>query len=56
MVREQARRQRVMGKTLLLLKVPSGKEFGSEGPWARGVHGEAWQRVYQESVDGAGKE
>lgn len=56
MVREQVCRQRAMGKTLLLLKALSGKVFGSKTPWARGVHGEAWQRVGQESLDGTGKE
>lgn len=56
MVREHVCRQRAMGKTLLLLKVHLGQEFGSKRPWARGVHGEAWKRVDQESLEGAGKE
>lgn len=57
MVREWVCRQRIMGKTaLLLLRAHSGKEFWSKRPWPRGVHGEAWQRVNQEPVDGAGKE
>lgn len=56
MVREQEYRQRVMGKALLLLKVHSGKDFGAKRSWAGGVEGEAWQRVDQVSLDGAGKE
>lgn len=41
-----------MRKTLLLVNVRSGEEFGSEIPWARGVHGEGFGR---KALDGAGK-
>lgn len=44
-----------MGKTLLLVNVRSGEEFGSEMPWAKGVHGEGWQRIGRKALNGAGK-
>lgn len=53
MVREEVHRRRGVSKTPLLITEHSGEEFGSERPWAKGVHREGWQSIAQKSLDGA---